>query len=69
MEDDTLDLVIRLATRIRMIMEDAGPIALQMAGQSEVEVQGVVEALSKASGKIAALMAAIDKLVAHKRFG
>ncbi|MFM6829713.1 MAG: hypothetical protein ACKOVA_05170 [Novosphingobium sp.] len=64
MEDDTLDLVIRLATRIGMIMEDASPIALRMAGQSEVEVRSSIEALSMASGKIAALMAAIDELAA-----
>lgn len=65
MEDDTLDLVIRLGTRIGMIMEDVGPIALRMAGQSEVEVRSSIEALSTASGMISTLMAAIDKLVAE----
>lgn len=59
MDDDTRHLVILLATRIGMILEDVSPIALTLAGQREANFAKAVEELSKASRQVAILVAAI----------
>lgn len=62
MDEDTLELIIRLGTRVGMIMEEANPVALMMTGLSEAQVRAAIAALAKASDEIAALVAAMNKL-------
>jgi hypothetical protein len=65
MDEDTHELIIRLGTRVGMIMEDASPVALTMTGLPESKVRADISALAKASADISTLVPAMEKLAAE----
>lgn len=62
MDDDTTELIVRLCTRIGMIMEDASVIALTVAGMTPDERTATIEEIAKASQQIVSLTAALQAL-------
>ncbi|KUO54642.1 MAG: hypothetical protein APF78_05620 [Sphingomonadales bacterium BRH_c3] len=58
MDDDTAELTARLCTRIGMIMEDAGIIALTIGSQSEVDRLVTLAQLDAAARSICDLVCA-----------
>ena len=60
MDDDTIELIQQLCTRVGMIMEDASPVALITEPADDLSEK--VEALRRATSRASALVAAADAL-------
>ena len=59
MDDDTTELIARLGTRIGMIMEDVGEIALTLGPMKPADRVVAINALDKAATAISAMVAAL----------
>ena len=62
MDEDTIDLIVALCTRIGMIMEDTSVIALTLRGATEIQRHEAVADIKAASDYIAALVGAVQVL-------
>ena len=62
MDENEVELIRLLYTRVGMIMEDASVIALALGGPERFD-DDAVEALEQASAKISSLLAAARSLV------
>ncbi len=65
-DDDTRELIVRLLTRVGMIIEDASATAVASAGQ-RASLVNVIARVEKASRAIATLVAAA-KTLANENF-
>lgn len=56
MDDNAADLVIQLCTRVGMLMEDASPDAITIAGKDQDGRRAAIQSLNFALGEMRALL-------------
>lgn len=65
MDDDTRELIAQLFTRVGMIIEDVGPVALLAGTGDRAELDEAVAAIEQAAEKITSLASAVRALLAE----